>query len=243
MEQICKMKSGGQRFLLCTSRILLLLLPIVLLVFIFLIDSAAIAADENTQGNKISSERSDIPSGQKKKYKNKSGSLQTFSKPLPKTSSSNKTGETSPDSGRSPRSIWVTVTSLGLVLVLIVLGAGLWKKHGPQVKDGLPQEAFQLLGKKSLDQKNSILFFRAGSKILIVSSGLDGMRTLSEIVEPVEVDYLTGICKSSSGEAKLPSPFKAGLNKTLNQESQVRESYPENGLENSVMEETQYRNG
>ncbi len=243
MEQTLKKKSGGQKFLLNNSRILWLLLPIVLLAFVFSVGSAAIAADGDSQGNKVSSGHRDISSGQKKKVKNKSGPLQTFSKPLPKANSRNKTGETTPASSRSPNSIWVTVTSLGLVLVLIVLGAGLWKKHGPQVKNGLPQEAFQLLGKKALDQKNSIFFFRAGSKILIVSSGIDGLRTLSEIVEPVEVDYLTGICKSSSGEAKLPSPFKAGLNKTLNQESPVRESYPENEFENSVVEKTQYRNG
>ncbi len=176
--------------------------------------SLVVEAESGNVNTQVSSANK---SGSPKSVKGKASSLSAQSIPLRKPIETKSNEAKPPGRNRSPKSVWVTATSLVLVLILIILGASLWKKHGPQSKSSLPVDVFQLLGKKAVDQRNQIYFFRTGSKVLIVSSGVDGMRTLSEITDPVEVDYLTGVCKPASGEGGQQSPFRMGLNKTVSQ--------------------------
>ena len=54
-----------------------------------------------------------------------------------------------------------------------------------------------MLGRKPLDYRNTIHLVRCGSRILILGSSQAGLASLSEISDPVEVDYLAGLCKPS----------------------------------------------
>jgi tellurite resistance protein len=56
---------------------------------------------------------------------------------------------------------------------------------------------------------------RCGSRILIVGSTPDGLSTLSEITDPVEVDYLAGVCSRTDAEPGVGQAFKPLLNKYL----------------------------
>ena len=98
--------------------------------------------------------------------------------------------------GRAGGSWWGSLASLAAVLGMIVLGARLWKKHGPLARPGLPAEALQVLGRRVLDPRQSIYLVRLGSRILVLGATPAGLATLSEITDPVEVDMLAGLCRS-----------------------------------------------
>lgn len=96
-------------------------------------------------------------------------------------------------------SIWSTLGALALVVVLILLAGRLWKKHGHRLNGGLPGEAVQVLGRAPLGRQQTILLVRLGSRILVVGSSPEGLSTLAEITDPVEVDFLAGMSSSSEG--------------------------------------------
>lgn len=89
---------------------------------------------------------------------------------------------------------WTSLGGLMIVLALIVGMAALLKKHLPGAKMGLPSEAVQPLGRKLLEHRHAIHLVRCGSRILVIGSSPQGLNTLAEITDPVEVDYLSGIC-------------------------------------------------
>jgi hypothetical protein len=73
--------------------------------------------------------------------------------------------------------------------------AGKWmKRQGFGASQVLPPEAFELLGKRVIDPRTTIHLVKCGSRILVLGIGTDGVRTLSEINEPVEVQKLTSAC-------------------------------------------------
>lgn len=97
---------------------------------------------------------------------------------------------------------WGT-TGFGLAVVLILLygGAKFFRRHLPGGAKFLPGEAVQVLGKRPLDFKQMIYLLRCGSKILIVGSSPQGLTTLGEITEPVEVNFLAGLCQAKEPHA------------------------------------------
>ena len=97
--------------------------------------------------------------------------------------------------GRAGGSWWGSLASLAAVLGMIVLGARLWKKHGPLARAGLPAEALEVLGRRVLDPRQSIYLVRLGSRILVLGATPAGLSTLSEITDPAEVDVLAGSCR------------------------------------------------
>lgn len=101
-----------------------------------------------------------------------------------------------PDAVRGAgKSWWGSLASLAAVLGMIVLGARLWKKHGPPGRTILPAEALEVLGRRVLDPRQSIYLVRLGSRILVLGATPAGLSTLSEITDPVEVDLLAGQCR------------------------------------------------
>lgn len=137
---------------------------------------------------------------------------------------------------------WTTTAGLLVVLGLIVGGAKLFKKHLPGAARFLPPEAVQVLGKRPLDYKQMIYLLRCGSKILVVGASPQGLVTLGEITEPVEVDYLAGLCKTgdeqSGGQtfAQLFRQFQpqTPIHEPARRERTIRES---SQVEASLMEE------
>ncbi len=91
--------------------------------------------------------------------------------------------------------------ALAFVLCLILVGAAWLRKYFPQANRNLPSEAVQLLGQRSLGGRQLIQLIRCGSRILIVGSTPQGLTTLSEVTDPVEVDYLAGLCRKEQANS------------------------------------------
>jgi flagellar biogenesis protein FliO len=92
---------------------------------------------------------------------------------------------------------WTTVGGLLAVLALILLIARVLRKGMPAAQRTLPNEVVHVLGRKPLDYRHTIHLIRCGSRLLVVGSSQEGLTTLCEMTDPVEIDYLAGLCKPS----------------------------------------------
>jgi flagellar biogenesis protein FliO len=110
-------------------------------------------------------------------------------------------GKTTARTGQKPRTAadgwWATLGGLAAVLALIYLTARVVRKNVPAAQKTLPAEVVQVLGRKALDYRHTIHLVRFGSRMLMLGTSPEGMRTLSEITDPVEIDYLAGLCRPS----------------------------------------------
>jgi len=121
-------------------------------------------------------------------------------KPLPPRTQSTKSTDKAPNDRRARTGAtgWTTTgAAMAAVLGLIFVVAKLVKRNSPQTPMTLPVEVLQVLGRKMLDYRSTIQLVRCGSRLLVVGITQSGMTTLAEITDPVEVDYLAGLCKSS----------------------------------------------
>lgn len=89
--------------------------------------------------------------------------------------------------------MWTTVIALGAMVGVLTL-AGRWLKPYLGTPRGLSIDALELLGRRVIEPKVSIHLVRCGSRILVLGVSPDGVRTLSEIADPDEVDRLTEAC-------------------------------------------------
>lgn len=116
---------------------------------------------------------------------------------LPPRSSSREATASAPRRNPSSTSgLWTTAVSL-TVIVGALGSLGYWLKPYLGVTRGLPVEAVELLGRRSLEQKVAIHLVRCGSRVLVLSVSPEGARTLAEIADPAEVRELVGICHAS----------------------------------------------
>jgi flagellar biogenesis protein FliO len=111
-------------------------------------------------------------------------------------------------------SLWGTVIGLGVVFAMF-LGARVWlTRHGPVGMRGLPVEALELLGKRTIEARVSIHLVRCGPKVLVLGVSPDGVRTLTEITDPVEIDLIAGACRKKDSTAEMPSSFAGMIQKS-----------------------------
>ena len=110
-------------------------------------------------------------------------------------------------------SVWRSIGALVVVLALFLVGAKLWRKHIPAASIGLPTEAIEILGRKPIEPHLSVYLIRCGTRILVVGSSADGMQTLAEVTDPVEVDYLAGICRRSDQENGFAQSLRTWFNR------------------------------
>ena len=112
-----------------------------------------------------------------------------------------------------------TVWPLLFVVGFIVVGARWLKSRSPNTARGLPSEAFDVLGRKALDTRNSVLLVRSGSRLLLLSLSPHGLQTLAEITDPVEVDCLAGLCHATHRDQSLVETFRSLLHKPTGSKS------------------------
>lgn len=99
---------------------------------------------------------------------------------------------------QAPGDRWLaTIGGLTAVLALIYLTAKALRRNVPAAQKALPPEVVQALGRKSLDYRHTVHLVRCGSRLLVLGASQAGLATLAEITDPVEVDYLAGLCKPS----------------------------------------------
>lgn len=111
-------------------------------------------------------------------------------------------------------SLWGTVIGLGVVFALFV-GVRVWlTRHGPLGMRGLPVEALELLGKRIIEPRVSIHIVRCGPKILVLGVAPDGVRTLTEITDPVEIDMIAGACRRKETSGPASASFSGLMQQT-----------------------------
>ncbi len=104
----------------------------------------------------------------------------------------------------SSSSLLSTTISLGLIVGTLLLVGRWMKRSGFRGAPSLPLEAFEVLGRRILEPKMSVHLVKCGSRVLLLGVGEGGIRTLSEIDDPAEVEQLTAACQSSP---KLEKPI------------------------------------
>jgi flagellar biogenesis protein FliO len=115
---------------------------------------------------------------------------------------SNKTKSQDSSSKSTGLPSMVTVIgSLGVVLGLFMLVAWLMRRSAPQAQARLPNEAFEVLGRAPLLGRQNVHLLRCGNKLLLVSITPAGTETLTEIIDPQEVDRLAGLCRQSGPQS------------------------------------------
>ncbi len=127
-------------------------------------------------------------------------------------------------SGRSPSesransgpvSVAWTFGSLVFVCLMMFFGAKLFKKKMGLNSQTLPNEVLNLLGRKQLTPTQQIFLVRLGPKVVMIGVGTEGLRALSEITDPVEVDLLTGLCQQQEETANNSQQFLRLFRKSL----------------------------
>jgi flagellar biogenesis protein FliO len=87
--------------------------------------------------------------------------------------------------------------SLAVVLAIFFLIVWLLRRAAPQGFGALPAEAFEVLGRAALANRQQAQLLRCGNKLLLVCVTPTGAQTLTEITDPAEVDQLVGLCRQS----------------------------------------------
>lgn len=94
--------------------------------------------------------------------------------------------------------MFVSVISSLLIVVGILLGAAwCYRKATPNLSGSLPKQVLQVLGRTPLAPRQQLILVRFGPKLVLMSNLQGEVRTISEIVDPLEVDRLCGMCESS----------------------------------------------
>jgi len=99
------------------------------------------------------------------------------------------------------------VGALAVVVGLILILARIFRRHAPLFSQALPTEALEILGRRFVDQRQSIVLLRIGSRILVVGSSPAGLQGIGEVSDPVEVDLIAGICRGSRNGQKFGTSF------------------------------------
>jgi flagellar biogenesis protein FliO len=120
---------------------------------------------------------------------------ETRPRPLPARSHPAKPSDNSSSSLPASTSVWGSLIGLAVVVGGMLIVSRWLRVHGPPSLRGLPNEAVEALGQRVLSRGVAVHLVRCGSRMLVLGVGPDGVRTLSEITDPVEVDLLTGACR------------------------------------------------
>lgn len=86
--------------------------------------------------------------------------------------------------------VWAPV-GVAVVLWWIVNRLRSGRLRGPRM---LPEGVVISLGKGSIGAGQFVQLIRIGSRVLVVTPGADGLRTLSEIADPQEVERIVSLC-------------------------------------------------
>ncbi|MBI1349138.1 hypothetical protein GC163_22950 [bacterium] len=116
-------------------------------------------------------------------------------KRLPARESAGQATPTTKSNLSRASSLWGTVAAL-VVIAAGVLVAGKWiRRHGPAVLRPLPDVALEPLGQRVLSRGVAVHLVRCGGQMLLLGVGPDGIRTLSTISDPEEVELLAAACR------------------------------------------------
>jgi flagellar biogenesis protein FliO len=90
---------------------------------------------------------------------------------------------------KSGNSILKVIGGLSAVLAIFYAFTIFAKRNGAKVSSKLPADIIQVLGTMPIDAKRKFQLVRLGSKLLLLSVTEKSVETVSEITDPVEVEY------------------------------------------------------
>lgn len=124
-----------------------------------------------------------------------------------------------PSSGASSRRspIFTALSSLALVTSLLALVVWAARRSMPQAAAPLPGEVVQVLGRAPLAHRQHMHLVRVGNKLLLLCVTPQGAETLTEIVDPAQVEQLAAAC-----ERQRPGSISATFKQVLAQVGQER---------------------
>jgi flagellar biogenesis protein FliO len=99
---------------------------------------------------------------------------------------------------------------LGVVTLMIVLGAALRRFGGPLARGGRPSGVLEVLGRYPIARGQQLVLLRMVSRIVLLHQGRNGLTTLSEVVDPDEVATLLARVESASRSSQ-PGRFRGLL--------------------------------
>lgn len=115
--------------------------------------------------------------------------------PLKRPTDRQDSDEASTTSGLSP------LVALVVVVLLIVAITKFLRHRESSLRGEFAGEVFDVLGKLSIDARNSVSLVRIGDKIIVVGVSQNGLSSLSEVTDLAEVERLTNLSKASSAES------------------------------------------
>jgi len=128
-----------------------------------------------------------------------STATQRASTPLaPRTSLGLSARDSNPTSETTSGGFGSILIALGFVIVLMLGVAKVVQRRNPYAVTGVPREAIDVLGRRTVDPRHSIYIVRVGPKILLLGNSANGLTTLSEIEDPIEVASLANLCRAAS---------------------------------------------
>lgn len=100
-----------------------------------------------------------------------------------------------PSSPNSMSMVWVMV----FALIAAAGGVSVWARRHPGIRArALPETVFQILGRQQIGPGQAVIVARLGERVLLLSSGSDGLRTLTQIDDLAEASRLTAECLAST---------------------------------------------
>ncbi len=96
----------------------------------------------------------------------------------------------------------LSTAGAGLAIVVGLFFVCMWllrRSSGAKPTGMLPSEAFAVLGRAPLTPQSFAQLLRVGNKLVLVAVSADGIQPLTEVIDPLEVDRLTGVCASGRG--------------------------------------------
>ena len=104
-------------------------------------------------------------------------------------------GSASKDAGSSSAGAFLAAL---VVVLLFILGlAKLFLKRSPYSISSLPTDAVDVLGRRTVDPRNSVYMIKVGSRLILMGSSSNGLSPLAEITDPIEVASLTNVCAAA----------------------------------------------
>jgi flagellar biogenesis protein FliO len=102
------------------------------------------------------------------------------------------------DFGVPIQSAYTVVTALAIVIGAFLLFAWAMRRAGNNGKSGrgtLPADVISVLGRVPLAARQFAELLRVGNKLVLVAQTPNGPTTLTEVIDPAEVDRLVGLCQ------------------------------------------------
>lgn len=92
------------------------------------------------------------------------------------------------------------IGALGMVIGVFFLFAWATRRMNAHHNVLLPREVVDVLGQAPLSPRHRLCLIRVGRKVVLVAMTTEGIDTLTEVDDPVEVDRLVGLVASQRSD-------------------------------------------